>query len=147
MLLQDLCAQLTTYLVSGQSLEDLELWLASFDWDKDSGLTDAERGLLAQFELIATEVAEGWRDQTEFAAVALSCLRQFGAVPEWAGTFASARSSDSVTRYREDLVLSSSETTASTPSDQWLQQLSIIATDPVQRSSQSESRSLRLVLS
>lgn len=54
---------LAAYLAGWRSLVDCEEWLASLDWSElDSGM----RGAAGQFELLATEVAEGLRREEEF---------------------------------------------------------------------------------
>ena len=56
---------LTAYLSGWKSLSDCVEWLASLSWD-DPDIDRQFRTLAGQLELLATEVVEGLRPETEF---------------------------------------------------------------------------------
>lgn len=63
---QELTDVLTAYLADWKTLLDCYMWLASVDWD-DPTLDPNCQEVLGLFELLSTEVLEGFRDEIEFA--------------------------------------------------------------------------------
>lgn len=57
---------LTAYLSGWKSLGDFCEWLAGVDWDDPSFDADSQ-SVVGLFELLATDVMEGIRPETEFA--------------------------------------------------------------------------------
>lgn len=57
---------LTAYLSGWKSLGDFCEWLAGVDWDDPSFDSDSQ-SVVGLFELLATDVMEGIRPETEFA--------------------------------------------------------------------------------
>ena len=63
---RELADILTAYLAGWKTLFDCYVWLASVDWD-DPVLDSDGQKILGLFELLSTDVLEGFRDETEFA--------------------------------------------------------------------------------
>ena len=62
----DLSDTLTAYLAGWKTLLDCYVWLASVDWDDPTLEADGQK-TLGTFELLSTDVLEGFRDEVEFA--------------------------------------------------------------------------------
>lgn len=62
----ELADVLTAYLSGRKSLSDICEWLAGVDWDDPSFDADSQ-SVVGLFELLATDVMEGIRPETEFA--------------------------------------------------------------------------------
>lgn len=62
----ELSDALTAYLSERKSLSDFCEWLAGVDWDDPSFDSDSQ-SVVGLFELLATDVMEGFRPETEFA--------------------------------------------------------------------------------
>jgi hypothetical protein len=64
-LMNELLPVLQGYLKSSKNLRDCAEWLASVDWD-DPELAEHEKKAIGLFELLATDISEGFRDESEF---------------------------------------------------------------------------------
>lgn len=63
---EELIDLLTSYLLNWKTIEDCAAWFASVSWDGAS-LIDAYRKSIGLLELLATEVLEGMRPESDFA--------------------------------------------------------------------------------
>ena len=64
---------LTAYLSGWKTVFDCDEWLAGIDWD-DPKLSTENRSILGRLELLATEVAEGLRQEIEFSQEASAII-------------------------------------------------------------------------
>lgn len=64
---------LTEYVSGERPCSAVEEWLAGVDWD-DPGLTQDSRNILGLFEVLATEVSESMRDESELVREAKELL-------------------------------------------------------------------------
>ena len=64
---------LTKYVSGERPLSDVGEWLAGVAWD-DADLTPDSKEVLGLFEVLATEVSEGLRDQRELLSEAVTLL-------------------------------------------------------------------------
>ena len=82
-MLDELKKTLLAYSARTMSVQDFEAWLASVDWDEGGDLTYEQRELVASLELVATEVAEGLRSESELRAEVMGELAELRAIPNW----------------------------------------------------------------
>ena len=66
---KELADILTAYLSGWKTLSDCYMWLASVDWDDPELDSDGQK-VLGLFELLSTDVLEGFREEIEFASEA-----------------------------------------------------------------------------
>ena len=99
---KELSEILAAYLSGWKTLFDCYVWLASVDWDDPTLDSDGQK-VLGLFELISTDVLEGFRDEIEFAReasdfVAKATGSRYFVPKSQAAVVSSASSSDDIVR-------------------------------------------------
>ena len=99
---KELSEVLTAYLSGWKTVSDLYEWLAGVNWDVGSLDADSQQ-VLGIFELLVTDVFEGFRDEIEFAQeasdfVAKATGSRYFVPKSQAAVVSSASSSDDIVR-------------------------------------------------